>query len=118
VETHGGDIASIVPALSQRLGAAPEPTRTDRDTERYLLYGAVASLLTAASTMQPTVLVLDDLQWSDSQSLRLLLHVVANVDSARLLVLGTFRDSELSPSNPLRDLLGALQREPRISRIK
>ena len=118
VEAHGGDIASMVPALGQRLGAVPAPTRTDPDTERYLLYGAVAGLLTAASTLQPTVLVLDDLQWSDSQSLRLLRHVVTTVESARLLVLGTFRDTELSPSNPLRDLLGALQREPSISRIE
>ena len=117
IEAHGGDITSMVPALGQRLGVVPAATRTDPDTERYLLYGAVAALLTAASALQPTVLVLDDLQWSDSQSLRLLRHVVATVDSARLLVLGTFRDSELSPSNPLRDLLGALQREPSISRI-
>jgi class 3 adenylate cyclase/tetratricopeptide (TPR) repeat protein len=118
VETHGGDIASMVPALGQRLGAVPAPTRTDPDTERYLLYGAVAGLLTAASALQPTVLVLDDLQWSDSQSLRLLRHVVSTVESAQLLVLGTFRDTELSPSHPLSDLLGALQREPTISRIE
>ncbi len=77
VETHGGDIASMVPALVQRLGGVPAPTRTDPDTERYLLYGAVAGLLTAASAIQPTVLVLDDLQWSDSRSLRLLRHIVA-----------------------------------------
>ena len=118
VEVHGGDIASMVPAIGQRLGAIPAPTKTDPDTERYLLYGAVAGLLTAASTLQPTVLVLDDLQWSDSQSLRLLRHVVTTVESARLLVLATFRDTELSPSNPLSDLLGALQREPTISRIE
>ena len=118
IETHGGEIASMVPALGQRLGAVPAPTSTDPDTERYLLYGAVAGLLTAASALQPTVLVLDDLQWSDSQSLRLLRHVVSTVESAQLLVLGTFRDTELSPSHPLRDLLGALQREPSISRIE
>ena len=118
VEAHGGDIASMVPALGQRLGTIPAPTRTDPDTERYLLYGAVAGLLTAASALQPTVLVLDDLQWSDRQSLRLLRHVVTTVESARLLVLGTFRDSELSPSNPLCDLLGDLQREPDVSRIE
>ena len=118
VEAHGGDITSMVPTLGQRLGTVPPPTRTDPDTERYLLYGAVAGLLTAAATLQPTVLVLDDLQWSDSQSLRLLRHVVANVDSARLLVLGTFRDSELPHSSPLRDLLGALQRKPTIGRIQ
>jgi class 3 adenylate cyclase/tetratricopeptide (TPR) repeat protein len=118
VEAHGGDIASTVRALAQRLGSIPAPTRTDPDTERYLLYGAVAGLLTTASALQPMVLVLDDLQWSDSQSLRLVRHVVTTVESARLLVLGTFRDTELSPSSPLRDLLGALQREPSVSRIE
>jgi class 3 adenylate cyclase/tetratricopeptide (TPR) repeat protein len=118
VEAHGGDIASMVPTLGQRLEAVPAPTRTDPDTERYLLYGAVAGLLAAASALQPTVLVLDDLQWSDSQSLRLLRHVVATVETARLLVLGTFRDAELSPSNPLPELLGALQREPGVNRIE
>ncbi len=118
VEVHGSDIASMVPALAQRLGAVPAPTGTDPETERYLLYGAVAGLLTTASTLQPTVLVLDDLQWSDSQSLRLLRHIVTTVESARLLVIGTFRDTELSPSNPLCDLLGDLQREPSISRIE
>ena len=118
VETHGGDIASMVPALAQRLGDVPAPTSTDPDTERYLLYGAVAGLLTAASEVQPTVLVLDDLQWSDGQSLQLLRHVVTTVESARLLVLGTFRDTDLSPSNALHDLLGALQRERNVSRIE
>ena len=118
VETHGGDITSMVPALGQRLGTVPAPTRADPDTERYLLYEAVTELLRAASTLQPVVLVLDDLQWSDSQSLRLLRHVVTTVESARLLVLGTFRETELSPSNPLRDLLGALQREPNIHRME
>ncbi|MFZ0248625.1 MAG: AAA family ATPase [Acidimicrobiales bacterium] len=117
VKVHGGALGVLVPALVQRLGEVPAPTRTDPDTERYLLYGAVVGLLTAASALQPTVLVLDDLQWSDSQSLRLLRHVVATVDTARLLVLGTFRDTELSPSNPLRDLLGAFRREPNIGQI-
>ena len=118
VDVHGGDITSMVPALGRRLGAVPAPTRTDPDTERYLLYGAVAGLLTAASVLQPTILVLDDMQWSDSQSLRLLHHVVTTVESERLFVLGTFRDTELSPSNPLLDFLGALQREPGVSRIE
>ena len=33
-------------------------------------------------------------------------------------MLGTFRDTEVSPSDPLGDLLGALQREPNINRIE
>ena len=118
VAAHGGELARMVPALRQRLGELPEPTSTDPDTERYLLYGAVVGLLTQASQAQPVVLVLEDLHWSDKPSLQLLRHVVANVESARVLVLGTFRDSELSASHPLTEVLGALRREAGVHRIE
>ena len=112
VDTHGGELAKMVPALRQRLGVLPEPRTSDPDTERYLLYGAVVGLLAEASGNQPLVLVLDDLQWADKPSLQLLRHVASKVESARLLVLATFRDTELSGSHPLIEILGALRREP------
>ena len=58
------------------------------------------------------VLVLDDLHWADKPSLQLLRHVVANTSSARLLVLGTYRDGELSAAHPLTETLAGLHREP------
>ncbi len=112
VGTHGGELAKMVPALRQRLGVLPETRTSDPDTERYLLYGAVVGLLAEASANQPLVLVLDDLQWADKPSLQLLRHVASKVESARLLVLATFRDAELSGSHPLIPVLGALRREP------
>lgn len=118
VAAHGGELARMVPALAQRLGEVPEPTSTDPDTERYLLYGAVVGLLVQASQPQPVVLVLDDIQWSDKPSLQLLRHVVANAESARVLLLGTFRDSELSASHPLTEVLGALRREAGVHRVE
>jgi len=118
VAAQGGELARMIPALRQRLGELPEPTSTDPDTERYLLYSAVVGLLTQASRAQPVVLVLEDLHWSDKPSLQLLRHVVANVESARVLVLGTFRDSELSASHPLTEVLGALRREAGVHRIE
>ena len=45
---------------------------------------------------QPVVLVLDDLQWADKGSLLLLRHLAAAEQAMRVLVLGTYRDSELS----------------------
>ncbi len=117
VATHGGELAKMVPALRQRLGELPARTSTDPDTERYLLYGAVVGLLTLAASIQPLVLVLDDLQWSDKPSLQLLRHLVANVESAGILVLATFRDAELSGSHPLTEVLGALRREAGVYRI-
>jgi len=117
VAVHGGTLASMVPALGRRMGALGPPTTSDLEVERYVLYGAVTGLLVAACTDRPTVLVLDDLQWSDSPTLHLLRYVIANAESTPLHVLGTFRDTEVGPSTPLNDLLGALRREPRVGRI-
>ena len=66
----------------------------------------------ASQLASPVVLVLDDLQWADVPSLQLLRHVVATTETLRMLVIGTFRESDLPAGHPLADLLGALHREP------
>ena len=112
VASHGGELARMVPALGQRLGELAPTQTTDPDTERYLLYAAVVGLLEEASGQCPVVLVLDDLHWADKPSLQLLRHVVANSSATRLLVLGTYRDGELSAAHPLNEALATLHREP------
>ena len=67
---------------------------------------------------QPVVVVLDDLQWADKASLQLLRHVIAADQPMRLLVLGTYRDSELSRSHPLVETLAALHRQHGVARIE
>jgi class 3 adenylate cyclase/tetratricopeptide (TPR) repeat protein len=111
VAAHGGELAKMVPALGKRLESLPAAQSSDPDTERYLLFGAVVGLLAEAASGQPVLLILDDLQWADKPSLQLLRHVVANLESARLLIMATFRDTELSGSHPLTEVLAALQRE-------
>ena len=112
VASQGGELDRMVPALRQRLGEVPPKQSTDAETERYLLYAAVAGLLEIASTEIPVVLVLDDLHWADKPSLQLLRHLVTHSASQRLLLIGTYRDAELSSSHPLEEALAALHREP------
>ena len=90
---------------------------TDADTERYLLFAAVVGLLAEVSATRAVVLVLDDLQWADAGSLALLRHVAAGEQPMRVLVLGTYRDSELAQADKLRDTLGVLHRHRGVSRI-
>ena len=118
VQSLGAELAKIVPALRQRLGELPAPQSADPDTERYLLYNAVVGLLGQVSEDKPLVLVLDDLQWADKPSLQLLRHVVANTTALRLLIVGTYRHSELSSPHPLTEALAALRRESGVSRIE
>ena len=70
VARHGGvELARLVPAVRHVLPDLPAPTGSDPETERYLLFGAVAELLTGASQHAPVVIVLDDLHWADKPTL-------------------------------------------------
>ena len=108
----------MVPSLTSRIPDLPPTKATDGDTERFLLFAAVVGLLSVVATEQPVVLVLDDLQWADKGSLLLLRHLTCSEVPMRLLVLGTYRDSELSLTHPLTDALAALHRQNVVSHIE
>jgi len=118
VERAGGDLARLIPALRDRLPDLPSPRESDQDTERYLMYAAVAGLLEEAGAQEPLLLILDDLHWADAPTLSLLRHVVGAGSSMNVMIVGAFRDSELSPDHPLASLLAALHREQGIQRIE
>ena len=118
VESYGGELVRLVPALHQRLPDLPEPISTDPDTERYLLFGAAVGLLDEASKEVPVVVILDDLHWVDKPTVQLLRHLVSHTASRRLLLLGTFRDSELSSTHPMSEALGEFRREPAVTRLQ
>ena len=59
------------------------PQESDSETERYLLFGAVAGLLESACAYGPVTLLLDDFHWADKQSLTLLMHVIPDRSMAR-----------------------------------
>jgi predicted ATPase len=49
----------------------------------------------------PLVLFLDDLQWADSASLKLIQLLMTEPDSQYLLLIGAYRDNEVSATHPL-----------------
>ncbi|HEY9628942.1 MAG TPA: AAA family ATPase [Coleofasciculaceae cyanobacterium] len=49
----------------------------------------------------PLVLFLDDLQWADSASLKLIQVLMTHADSQHLLLIAAYRDNEVSPVHPL-----------------
>jgi class 3 adenylate cyclase/tetratricopeptide (TPR) repeat protein len=117
LESHGSELARLVPALASRIPDLPESRVTDSDSERYLLFASAVGLLSQISSEQPVVLVLDDLQWADRGSLQLLNHVASFQLPMRVLVLATYRDSELSHASALVEALGSLRRQIGVSRI-
>ncbi|MFW9263015.1 AAA family ATPase [Nostoc sp. CALU 546] len=57
----------------------------------------------------PLVLFLDDLQWADSASLKLIQLIMTDPDSQYLLLIGAYRDNEVSATHPLIQTLEEIQ---------
>jgi tetratricopeptide (TPR) repeat protein len=113
---YGGELARLVPELTERVPGLAAPLRSDPETERYRLFDAVAAWLAVAAAEEPLLLVLDDLQWAAKPTLLLLRHVV-RAGGGRVLVLGTYRDTELTHDDPLVELVADLRRQGRVERL-
>ena len=87
-----GALARLLPSLGGVEDAADAPG------ERYRAFEAVRAVLEAAAEERPVLLVLDDLQWADRDSLHLLRHLSRMAHGARLLVAISVRQAELSPA--------------------
>jgi PAS domain S-box-containing protein len=57
----------------------------------------------------PLALFLDDLQWLDAATLNLVEHLVTHSEVRHLLLVGAYRDNEVSPAHPLRRTLEAIR---------
>src|SRR5690606_22499088 len=66
---------------------------------------------------RPALIVLDDLHWADVQTLALANHLLGRALTTPVLMIGTFRDSDIDASHPLTGLLAATHREPGITRL-
>jgi class 3 adenylate cyclase len=117
----GGELTRVIPDLGARVPGLPRPVASDPRSEEHRLFEAVASWLVQASEAGGLVLVLDDLHWATKPTLLLLLHALrAAADAgttARLLVVGTYRDTDVDRSHPLSGVLANLRRLPGVKRL-
>jgi DNA-binding CsgD family transcriptional regulator len=112
------DIAALVPEVREQLPDLPLPLRfEDPEQARFRLFDAVTTFLYHAAQHHPLVLVLDDLHWADKPSLLLLEFLARELRQSRLLVIGTYRDMELSRQHPLSETLAELTREQPLQRL-
>ena len=95
----GEVLIEVIPELERIIGAqspALELSGSAAQNRFNLLMEKFVQVFTTAS--HPLVMFLDDLQWADSASLKLL--QVLMQDRGHLLVLGAYRDNEVSPTHP------------------
>ncbi len=112
----GGVLARLGLGLVD-LGGSSIAGSVDSETARYLLFGAVARVLRAAADDRPLVLVLDDVQWAGAPSLQLLRYLIASDETLPMVVVATFRETEIGAGHPLAELLAWLHREEGVTRL-
>ena len=64
-----------------------------------------------AGQQRPLVVFLDDLQWVDAASLKLLRHLTTTASDTRLLLVGAYRDNEVNEAHPLMVALDELRKK-------
>ena len=111
------DIGQVVSDVRDRLPGLEAPPQLEPEQARFRLFDSITAFLKSAGRRQPLVLVLDDLHWADHPSLLLLEFVARELSNARLLIIGTYRDVELSRQHPLSRSLGELTRERLFQRV-
>lgn len=104
-------LARILPGAA----AVPAPPTAAAREERRRLFDVAAGALTGAG--RPTLLVADDAQWCDAESLQLIHYAVRRHAGRPFLVLATARREDLEADHPLTALLDGLRAIERAEEI-
>ncbi|MBD3560357.1 serine/threonine-protein kinase PknK [Planktothrix sp. FACHB-1355] len=99
---QGNVIIDVIPEIELIVGPQPPvpqlgPTESQNRFNR--VFREFIHVFTKAE--HPLVLFLDDLQWADSASLKLIQLLITDPDSEYLLLMGAYRDNEVFPTHPL-----------------
>ncbi|MBD0300762.1 MAG: AAA family ATPase, partial [Tolypothrix sp. T3-bin4] len=107
---NGQVIIDVIPEVELIVGkqpALPELGPSESQTRLNLVFG---KFIRAFCTKEhPLVVFLDDLQWTDSATLKLIELMMSDTDMQYLFVIGAYRDNEVSSTHPLMITLDGLR---------
>ncbi len=107
-----GDIAQMLPEVRDLFPDLPSPPDIESESARFQLFDSTATLLRNAARGRPLLVVLDDLQAADTPSILFLRFLASQLSDMRVLLVGTYRDVELTPEHPLTGAIAEVAREP------
>ena len=102
------DVARLRPELLVERPEIPPPDRHLESWQRLRFFEALAQAFRSAA---PLLLVLDDVQWADGDTLEWLHYFMRSAAGTRCLVVGTVRAGEEQDNPALGRLLGHLERD-------
>ena len=99
---NGQVIIEVIPDVELIIGPQPpvlELGLNESQNRFHLVFQNFIRLF--CSPQHPLVIFLDDLQWADSASLKLLELMLEDSDTHNLFIIGAYRDNEVDPYHPL-----------------
>ncbi|HET6663927.1 MAG TPA: AAA family ATPase, partial [Acidimicrobiales bacterium] len=110
-EAARAELAAVLPSLDGPRAAGGGPDGRSR------LFDAVTTLVASAAADRAVLLVLDDLQWADDDTLLLVRHLLRRAGDAPVLVVAISRDHDVAPGSVLGDVIHALDRDGWVRRL-
>ena len=119
VGSNGPLLAQLVPNLRQKVrGMGPlHDTDGDAGQLRERLFHAMFDFLVGFQGVKPMLLVLDHLQWADEATALLLRDLAERLGGSRIVVAGTYWESELDSGRPFTTVVSRLVRRRRAQRV-
>jgi len=109
VAPNGRVLVDLAPSLGALLGPQPALVELGPTQARRRLEETMRRALGAIATPDQTLVVfLDDLQWADLATLRVIEALFRDPDLAHVLLIGAWRDREVGPDHPLLPTLEAI----------
>lgn len=109
------EISRLLPELLSQRPDLPRPSTRIEDWQRQAFFRSLANPFLLAD--QPLVLVVDDLQWCDADTLEWLHFLLRLGRRARLLITGTVRPEEVDRKHPLVALIADLRESRQLTEI-
>ncbi len=109
---NGQIIIDVIPEVELIIGKQP-PIPHLGQTESQNRFNLVFQnfLRVFCQKEHPLVIFLDDLQWADSATLKLIERMMKDEDTQYLLLVGAYRDNEVSPTHPLMIALESMRKD-------
>ncbi|MEO1185749.1 MAG: AAA family ATPase, partial [Cyanobacteria bacterium J06636_27] len=111
VGANGQVIIDVIPEVELIIGKQPEvPHLGGTEAQNRFNRVFIEFISVFAKKEHPLVIFLDDLQWADSATLKLMQILIAESETKYLLLIGAYRNNEVSPTHALIQTLEEIQK--------
>src|SRR6202011_165143 len=117
VGSNGSLLAQLVPALRQKVRGMAPGSEVPPNELREVLFPAIFDFLTSCQGTRPLLVVLDDLHWADDETVLLLRDIAERLGGSKLVILGTYWDTELDSGRPFTQAASRLLGRRRAQRV-